>query len=169
MATRLPHGITFCSQAFQSMLCRLLRKANLQQSVYPFVDDLIIGSVTANEHKEVVSKLITALHGAGLKINFQKSNFASITKIVLFGWELNIPQSAIRACPNKIAQVQSMCPPRTTRQARQFVGQFTHYNQAIPRIAAVLGPIFQLCSDRTPFKWTSDCQKAFQPFMSAPP
>ena len=162
LATRLPHGITFCSQAFQSMLCRLLRKANLEHAVYPFVDDLIIGSASAEEHKIVVTKLITALHGAGLKINFQKSAFASTTRIVLFGWELNIPQSAIRACPSKIAQVQSMCPPRTTRQARRFVGQFTHYNQAIPRIAAVLGPIFQLCSDRTPFKWSQDCQSAFE-------
>ena len=161
MATRLPHGITFSSQAMQSMLCRLIRKANLEGHVHPFVDDLIVGSSTASDHKRVVTKLITTLHAAGLKINFQKSVFANQTRIVLFGWELDIQQSTIRPCLSKIAQVQSMAPPRTTKQARRFCGQFTHYNQAIPRIAAVLGPIFQLCSDRTPFKWTQECQRAF--------
>ena len=161
IATRLPHGITFSSQAFQSMLCRLLRKANLDQHVYPFVDDLIIGSVDPDTHKSVVTRLIKALNKANLKINFEKSNFANTKKIHLFGWELDIPNSAIKASPSKISQILAMSPPRTTRQARHFCGQFTHYNQAIPRIAAVLGPIFQLCSDRTPFHWSSDCQNAF--------
>ena len=80
IATRLPHGITFSSQAFQSMLCRLLRKANLDQHVYPFVDDLIIGSVDPDSHKSVVTRLIKALNKANLKINFEKSHFANTNK-----------------------------------------------------------------------------------------
>ena len=167
ISKKLPHGITFCSQAFQALICRILRKHNLEQVVFAYVDDLLVASDNVAEHEKAIKTLVHALHESGLKINLQKSIFGCSSKITLFGWDLDIATSQISPTQSKIAAIKKMCPPRNTKGCRRFVGQFTHYNQAIPRIAAILGPIFQLCSDRTPFRWAKEHQCAFEEALAA--
>ena len=167
ISKKLPHGITFCSQAFQALICRILRKHNLEQTVFAYVDDLLVASDNVAEHEKAIKTLVHALHQSGLKINLQKSIFGCSSKITLFGWDLDIATSQISPTQSKIAAIKKMCPPRNTKGCRRFVGQFTHYNQAIPRIAAILGPIFQLCSDRTPFRWAKEHQCAFDDALAA--
>ena len=172
ISNRLPHGMLFSAAAWQRIVRRLITKAGLdgncnrpiekRNGIWPFVDNIILASDCPIEHEMIIKRLLNALNSGNLKVNFQKSFFGLTGKFCLFGWEIDLKTASIKADPEKLAQITKMQPPRTTRQARKFTGLFTHYNQAIPKIAAILSPIYQLCSDKTPFKWTDECQIAFQ-------
>ena len=52
--------------------------------------------------------------------------------------------------------------PKTTRQARTFVGLLNVYHDCFEKVAKWLAPLFELCSPTKKFYWSDQCDFAFK-------
>ena len=64
--------------------------------------------------------------------------------------------------PALVEKVQNWDPPRTQKQVRAFLGLSGYYRNYIPRYADVADPLVRLTEARAVFKWTPQCQEAFE-------
>ena len=74
---RVPFGLKVAGSAFIRTLKNALMTGSerLQKSIRTYIDDLLIGSETFNEHVCILNELFTILINFNFTINFKKCNF----------------------------------------------------------------------------------------------
>lgn len=115
---RMPFGL--CNAA-QSM-CRLMDLAipsELSESVFVYMDDLLIVSADVDTHLKRLQTVSDCLRRANLTINVQKSNFCMKT-IKYLGHIVG--NGEIKADPERVQGINEFPPPVTLRQARRILG-----------------------------------------------
>ena len=55
-----------------------------------------------------------------------------------------------------------MPAPTTPKEIKQFLGLVGYYRKFIPRFADIARPMTNLTGQDIPFKWTMQCQAAFE-------
>ena len=78
----------------------------------------------------------------------------------------------IQPDPKKVESVRTYPTPTNLKQIRSFLGLANCYRRFIPRFAHIANPLTNLTKKNQPFKWTTDCQNAFdllkEKLVSAP-
>jgi len=64
--------------------------------------------------------------------------------------------------PQKTSKVATWPVPTSQHIFRQFLGLVSYYHKFIKGFAAVAKPLHQLTEKTVMFKWTADCQEAFE-------
>ena len=60
-----------------------------------------------------------------------------------------------------------MLPPKTVKQVRSFLGMAGYYRQCIPSYAKLTQPLTELTKKRQRFRWSDQCQTAFDSLKTA--
>ena len=97
-----------------------------RKNVRSYLDDILI--VTKNTYDNHLSKVDTVFqrpHAANLKINIEKSTFATTTFEYL-GY--HITTSGIRPLTSKVEAIQQLKPPKTLKQLRSLLGLINYYH-----------------------------------------
>ena len=72
-----------------------------------------------------------------------------------------VTRQGIQPVEKKVEAMQQIAPPKNRKQLRRFLGMVNYYRDMWIRRSEVLAPLTALTSEKTPFKWTDQCDKAF--------
>jgi hypothetical protein len=113
---KLPMGIVNSPDIFQSKINQLMDRLDYVQA---YLDDILI--VTKKTYEDHLSKLDTVLqklHAENLKVNIEKSTFAT-TLFEYLGY--HIMTSSICPLTSKVEAIQQLEAPKTLKQLRSLL------------------------------------------------
>ena len=75
-------------------------------------------------------------------------------------------EKGISVDPSKITAIQDWKQPTTPTEVRSFMGLASYYRKFVKDFSKISGPLTKLTKKHEKFKWTSDCEEAFQELKS---
>ena len=70
--------------------------------------------------------------------------------------------TGLKPQPKRVEAIQRTLLPNTHRQLIRFLGMVKYYRDMWRRRSHVLAPLSKLASDKSKWKWTPECQDAFE-------
>lgn len=159
----MPFGLCNAAQR----MCRLMEKVIpecLRQSIFVYLDDLLIISATFSEHLELLKSLAKCLSQANLTINVQKSKFC-FKELRYLGYIVG--DGSLKTDPEKVAAIRDFPAPRTTKQVRRFLGLTGWYRRFIKNFAELSAPLSDTLKKTTKFTFTPEANDAFERLKKA--
>jgi len=74
----------------------------------------------------------------------------------------HISSFRIKLDPTKIEVIENLMPPSTQKEVRSFLGYVGYYRRFIENFSKIALPLFKLLTKDIEFRWTTNCQNAFQ-------
>jgi hypothetical protein len=102
---------------------------------------LIVTKNTYDDHLSKEDTVFQRPHAANLKINIEKSTFATTTFEYL-GY--HITTSGIRPLTSKVEAIQQLKPPKTLKQLRSLLGLINYYRDMWKQRSHMLTPLTEL-------------------------
>jgi transposase InsO family protein len=138
MFARAPFGLKPMTSIFQRGMSLILGDLPF---VAVYVDDIVVYSDTAEEHRVHVQTVIDRLTQANLIINPEKCNFFC-TEVVLLGFIID--EHGRRIVPEKVANIQSWAPPTNGKMVQRYLGMFNYFREYIPLYSTLAAPLDEL-------------------------
>jgi hypothetical protein len=151
----LPFGVTNGPAAFSRIMSTVLGDLKY---VEIYLDDLLIHSVTIEQHYKHLEVVLKRLKEANLKLNFKKCYW--FRKTLKFLGHI-VSEGEIRVDPAKIEIINNWQTPRNVVQIQQFLGLSGYYRKFILHFADIAHPLYNLTKTRVLWEWTNDCTIAF--------
>nr|CDJ88030.1 RNA-directed DNA polymerase (reverse transcriptase) domain containing protein [Haemonchus contortus] len=153
---RLPFGVTSAPGVFHqiidSMICEL-------KDCAAYLDDVIVTGRNIEEHVANLEALFKRIPDYGFCVRMDKCNFL----MPQFRYLGNIIDSTgRRPDPAKIEVIRKMPHPTVVGQVRSFLGMLNYYEHLISEMRQLSAPLDVLLKKNVPFKWSAECQDAFQ-------
>jgi hypothetical protein len=161
-------GFTNAPATFQRIMNDVLRPF-LRKFVLCYMDDILIFSKTAEEHRMHVDQVLAKLAEHKLFAKESKCSFGKRT-INFLGHVVS--SRGITMDPNKIHAIKDWPAPSGSvaecRAAiRSFLGMAGYYRRFIKRYADIAAPLTDLLSDSKPWQWGQAEATAFDTLKSA--
>lgn len=155
--TVMPFGLCNSPATFERLMEVVLAGLNFNVCLV-YIDDIIIFGKTFDETLQNLEQVLTKLQLAGLKLKAAKCTL--FKKEVLFlGYKVS--GDGVQTDPAKVAVVEQWPIPIEVSEVRSFVGLCSYYRRFIAGFSSLAKPLFRLTEKGREFKWTSDCQSAF--------
>lgn len=152
---RMPFGISVApsiQQRAMDQICAGLEGVTL------FVDDICVTGRDDAEHLRNLEALFKRCVECGVKLSLPKCDFFK-DEIEYLG--NIITAKGHRPDPKKIAAVIDAPIPENLTQLRSFLGMVNVYRKFLPALAEKAAPLYALEKKDVKYRWTRDCQKAF--------
>ncbi|XP_058122430.1 uncharacterized protein K02A2.6-like [Anopheles ziemanni] len=120
---RLPPGIKIAPAAFQQLMDTML--AGLT-GVSGYLDDIIIGAATVQEHDAAVTKVLERMQEYGLTVRQEKCVFR--TRQIQYLGHI-IDKDGLRPSPEKIEVIRRLPEPANITDVRAFLGAINYYGK----------------------------------------
>ena len=156
---KMPFGLRNAAQKFQRFVDRVFQGLHL---VYTYIDDVLIASKSAEEHKQHLTMVFQHLSEYGIIINPQKCTLG-VTQLHFLGHCVNV--QGISPLQEKVQAVRDFPQPVTPRQLCEFLGLINFYHRFIRNCAQLLQPLHSFLSSSKTSKdlqWTTETTDAFQ-------
>nr|CDJ90128.1 RNA-directed DNA polymerase (reverse transcriptase) domain containing protein [Haemonchus contortus] len=148
---RLPFGVK-SAPGIKSMICGL-------EGCAAYLDDVIVTGRNIEEHVANLEALFKRISDYGFRVRVDKCNFL-MPQLRYLG---NIIDSTgRRPDPAKIEVIRKMPNPTDIGQVRSFLGMLNYYGHFISEMRQLRAPLDDLLRKNAPFKWSAECQDAFQ-------
>ncbi|MGH0129906.1 UNVERIFIED_CONTAM: hypothetical protein FKN15_018760 [Acipenser sinensis] len=159
----MPMGLCNAPPTFQRLMELVLRGMHWQKCVV-YLDDVIVFGRNFTEHISNLRELFSRFREAGLKLKSEKCQFFR-DSVVFLGHQVSA--EGIQPDPKSTARVQNWPTPKSVTEVRAFLGLCSYYRRFVLRFAYHAAPLHQLTQKNVPFKWSSECEEAFQYFKKA--
>ena len=128
-----------------------------------YVDDVLVHSTTAEQHRDHLRQVFQRLHEAGLTLKGKKCHIA-MSEVHYLGHVF----SGAGMTPNvqKIKAVQDWPTPTTVKEVRRFLGLASYYRRYIQHFADISKPLNSLTWKDVSFEWSDQCAAAFHELKS---
>ena len=149
---------------------RLMNKMFTQQigrNVQVYVDDMLVKSLRENNHLDDLQERFNTLRSYNMKLNPSKCVFRVTTGKFL---GFMVSHRGIEVNSEKVRAIMELEPLRTVKEVQSLNGKIPVLNRFISRATDKCLPFFRTL--RKSFKWTDECQKAFEDlkkYFSSPP
>ena len=154
----MPLGLCNAPATFQRLMDLVL--SGLQWSrCLVYLDDIIVLGRSFEEHLANLQAVFDRLREAGLKLKPSKCAFLQ-SEVQYLGHK--ITRKGVAPDPNKIEKVASWPTPISTREVQCFLGFASYYRRFIQDFAQIAKPLHRLTERGATFKWSSECQSAFE-------
>ena len=159
---RMPFGLKNSAQAFQRFMDTVCQGLDF---VFVYIDDILVASRNATEHKVHLRQLFQRLQEHGLVINVAKCQFGC-TRIDFLGHR--ITQHGAAPLPDKVEAIIQFNQPGTAKGLQEFLGMVNFYHRFIPAAARIMQPLFTAIADKPKtLLWNPAMVKAFQDAKTA--
>ncbi|UYV80669.1 hypothetical protein LAZ67_19001328, partial [Cordylochernes scorpioides] len=163
MFKRLPFGLRSSPEIFERAIGQILRKYNFQFLEH-YYDDFIIFSDSFEEHLEHLRLFFQLCRAENIRLNLNKCQLCK-TSISFLGYE--ITQGTYKPHLTNTQVIGTIQPPTNVKTLQSFLGVVNVYHKFIPHYAQLRSPLNILLKNNIPFKWTLECQKAFEDLKSS--
>ena len=120
--TRLPFGVTNAVATFQREMTAFVRLHNLKR-LHPYLDDVIIGGRSEEEHQENLKNFLKAAEIEGLTLNKAKCVFGCKT-VPMLGHIVGAGSK--RPDPSRIKTLMDFPNPENSSQLKRLLGFFAY-------------------------------------------
>ena len=153
----MPFGLVNAPATFERLMETVLRGLQWEECLV-YIDDIICFGTTVEMCLTRLEHIFDRLQNAGLKLRSDKCHF--FQKEVLFLGHI-VSNNGISTDPSKIDAVKEWPTPVNTKQVRGFLGLAGYYRRFVRQFSEIAGPLHKLTEKSTTFKWTPECQTAF--------
>ena len=154
----MPFGLNNAPSIFQRVVNELLQ--GCEHFAMAYIDDILIHTTgSLEDHLHHVQEVINRLQRHRLKLKLSKCQWAK-TEIKYLGFIVN--RHGIKPCEEKVKAIRALRAPENVRQVRGVLGMASYYRRFIPNFAAISEPLISLTKKHARFKWTDECQGAFE-------
>lgn len=134
---RMPMGLKNSPSTFQRVMDNVLR--DLQNKIcLVYLDDIIVFSVSLQEHIVNLGKVFKRLRESNFKIQMDKSEFLKLETPYLGHI---ISKDGIKPNPDKISAIQKFPIPKNATEIKRFLGLLGYYRKFIPDFASITKPM----------------------------
>ena len=123
-----------------------------------YMDDIVVWSKSLNEHIRHINQLFERIRKHKLKLSLKKSQFMKAESNHL---GFIVSPEGVRQDPLKVESIRTLAPPTNVKECRSFVAMCSYYRRFVPNFAKISEPIVALTKKHARFKWTEQCQEAF--------
>ena len=160
---RMPFGLVNAPATFQ-MLMNMILKGLTWKHCLVYIDDIIVWSDNFENHLKHLSLIFQRLRDANLTLKPLKCSFAK-SEVNYLGHIIS--KDGIKVNPSKIDAVKSYPLPKNQHDVRSFLGLANYYRKFVKGYSKIALPLNRLLTKNTLFKWTQDCQTAFDSLKQA--
>ncbi|KAG8181415.1 hypothetical protein JTE90_023578 [Oedothorax gibbosus] len=156
----MPFGLSCAGQTFQRFIHEVLYGLDF---AFEYLDDILIASVSEDEHYTHLESLFQRLADYGIRINIDKCIFGA-KELPFLGYAVNA--DGIKPLPERVEPILQFEKPKTIKQLRRFLGLLNFYRRNVPQASHAQ---YLLCeylkgkkkSDNSEITWTTDTTQAF--------
>ena len=160
---RLPFGLCNSGSTFQRVMDIAMRGLNFTLCLV-YLDDIIVYSPTVEEHMSRLEALFDRLRQAGLKLKPSKCELVRTT-VDFLGHRVS--GDGVSTAPSKIEAVVAWPVPCNVTEVRAFLGLCGYYRRFVCNFANIAAPLHALTGHNQTFRWTVQCQEAFDSLKAA--
>lgn len=155
---RLPFGLVTGGASFSRMMRILL---DGMKDAENFIDDILLHSVTCDDHVRALRELLTRLRNARLTARPSKCMIGYL-QLDFLGHVVGNNQ--LKPNELKIQAIADAKRPESKKQLRSLLGLVGYYRKFIPNFAEIAVPLTSLTKKGTPNKipWGPEQENAFQ-------
>ncbi|BHF73790.1 hypothetical protein SprV_0401687300 [Sparganum proliferum] len=154
---RMPFGLRNAAQTFQRFIDRVLRGLPF---VYAYIDDLLVASRNAEEHKEHLALVFDRLDQFGVVINPSKC-VLGVPSLDFLGH--HVDAQGLRPLSSKVEAIRDFPLPTSKRQLQRFLGMVNFYRRFLPNCADLMLPLTNILSvPKGPLELTGEALTAFE-------
>ena len=127
------------------------------RNVQVYVDDMLVKSLREDEHLSNLQETFNTLRAYKMKLNSNKCVF-EVTAGKFLGFM--VFQRGIEVNPEKVQVIMELAPPKTVKEVQSLNGKIAALNRFVSRATDKCLPLFRIL--KKSFKWTDECQQAFE-------
>lgn len=154
----MPFGLKNAGATYQRMMDTIF-KEQIGRNMAVYVDDMLVKSRKAEDHKSDLQEVFEVLRSRGLMLNPAKCTFG-VKAGKFLGYM--VTEEGIEVNKNKVAALVNMIPPRNIKEVQSLNGRITTLSRFISRSAEKSLPFCKVLRQQGQFSWTEECQKAFE-------
>ena len=152
---RMPFGISNAPAIFQRIIDQVI--AGIPNCV-AYLDDILISGANEDEHLKTLELVLTKLSDFGFKCNPEKCSFFQ-DQVSYLGFL--ITKNGKRPDPQRVIAITNMPTPQNVKELEAFIGKVNYYGRFISNFSDKCKHLNHLRKKNVPWKWTPDCQNAF--------
>ncbi|KAL4009353.1 hypothetical protein ACER0C_003205 [Sarotherodon galilaeus] len=152
---RLVFGIASAPAVWQRAMDQVLQGIPGTQC---FLDDIIVTGVDEETHLANLTAVLARLEKYGLRANKNKCEFFK-DAIEYCGHKID--RHGLHKTKDKVEGVLKAPEPKNVSQLRSFLGLVNYYHKFLPNLSTVLHPLNSLLQQNVTWKWTKNCEEAF--------
>lgn len=153
----MPFGLANAPATFQFFVNDIFHDL-LDICVVVYLDDILIYSENLDSHRKHVRWVLSRLRTHNLYAKMEKCSFET-TSVTFLGYIIS--PEGVKMDNRKVECIQNWPQPTTRKGVQKFLGFANFYRKFIRNFSALAKPLTQLTSSKTPFRWGSAPQKAF--------
>ena len=158
---RMPFGLKNAPASFQRLMNKVVGQV---EGCRVYLDDIVVYSQTWEEHCKQLDQVLQLLREAGLTPNLAKCEFGKTT-VTYLGHEIG--QGQLKPIHSKVEAIEKVPIPTGKRQLRRFLGMTGYYRKFCQNYAQLAAPLTDLLKKEKTYRWTDECQVAFEQLKKA--
>ncbi|KAG2958447.1 hypothetical protein PC119_g27010 [Phytophthora cactorum] len=158
----MPQGLKNAPATLNRCVANLLR--SVRDFAPSYFDDVFVHSPAVNGktdvevHKKHLRKLLGLMRKHKLYANLKKCIFGA-SEIPILG--CLVGKNGVRPEPDKVRVISEWSTLSNAKELRQFLGLATYLCKYVENYAGKIRPLSQLLKKEAEWKWTAECQQAF--------
>ena len=161
--TRLQQGLKNAAAIFQQAIEEVLKGLD---GCVAYQDDILLFGVTEAELRKRYNAVKERLAATNFTVNEDKCVSFSTT-LSFLGFEIS--SQGVKPEQKHVQKLLQLQPPKDVKEVEAFIGLINYFGRMIPNYAAKTRCINELRRKYKPFKWTDECQRAFQSLVDELP
>ena len=137
---------------------KLLRDLINTGKVATFIDNVIIGMETEEEHDKIVAEVIRRLEENDLYVKPEKYRW-KVREVGFLGVVIGL--EGIKMEKVKVKEVLEWLTPKCVKDVQKFLGLANYYCQFIKDFASIAKPLHNMVKKDKKWEWTEKQERAF--------
>ena len=153
--TRCPFGLVNAPAAYQRAMDTAFAGI---EGCRMYMDDNYTYSQRWDTHIDTLRAVFQRCRLYNIKLNWDKCFFGA-PKLKCLGYVIG--SEGVQVDGTKVAAILALPAPHNAKGVKSFLGMAGYFRQFIDGFAHITEPLTQLTKEKVPFKWTQQCQAAF--------